>query len=206
MVRSGGVETGPCAGLLPSMGFAQCASARQSARLHLLDPHVFPLPAGLSAPPLAAVLACVQHHAAAGTRPPPGCALDLTAFTPADGSDLASHDAAPAPASAGQQLPAPASNASAAALLRERCRTRLARACAPSADERAAALAEVAAARKAHKGVVQTCAVLRQALAAMEGDACGEGLGDIAAMTRAALETNTVKEQVRALCSPGTTY
>lgn len=96
-------------GVLPALGFALCAAARQAARLHLLDPRVFPLPAGLPEPPLDGVLACTGHHARAGTRPAFGCALDLA-------------------------RPAPASNASAAAALRSSCRARLASAAVAAVD------------------------------------------------------------------------
>lgn len=57
------------AGVLANKGFANCASVRLQAKLNLIDPAIFRLPAQLSAPPLKAVFSSVCGHQAAGTAP-----------------------------------------------------------------------------------------------------------------------------------------
>jgi hypothetical protein len=53
-----------------------CASARLAAKLNLVDPHTFPLPKSLSAPPLASLLDTVSRYLESGAEPQPQVLFD----------------------------------------------------------------------------------------------------------------------------------
>jgi hypothetical protein len=76
-----------------------CAAARQAARLHLLDPEIFPLPAVLCSPPtsLQEIFEKLQQHTASQTSPEP-CLPKLAPL---------SSCAAPSATSASSRLHAP---------------------------------------------------------------------------------------------------